>query len=483
MALSIWLLGCAAFIILTWMGTPFYMVESPPAEEVVQLMLPVEGEGPVREMPWEQLQLGEWDTRRDVTNGAADSQASWEMRKLIDDLREPYRRGARHGDRGGRGEGQGRSRGRRGPGQQPDWPAWRLRQDDRRGLAAWPEEGHHARVVDPGRRRGANPSRRPSTSTTTPITTNGSAYEQHHVENHRRHPRLLGDRRRVSVGVLHGHVPRRHTHGRCKRRTGPAEPSKTAPCSIEANCIGCHGVQGQGIPGVAPALNSEAFFTTRLKEVGYTGSLRSFIESTVNAGRPVGSGQYSAKMPTWGQAYGGPLRPDQVRDVASFILNWEATAVAAGQAVTGTQATPTPAAVVSGDPIDIGKAAYAAKGCAGCHGEPGGAGGGIGPNLGGIATRAGSTVAGQSAEEYIHTSIVNPNAYIVPECPTGACAAGPHAAELRPDVVAGRAGWPGAVPADAGIARASTIAICLTATPGRAGSAGPARVPRGGAPL
>ena len=51
-------------------------------------------------------------------------------------------------------------------------------------------------------------------------------------------------------------------------------------------------------------------------------------------------------------------------------------------------------------------------------------GGGIGPNLGGLATRAGSTVAGQSAEEYITTSIVNPNAYIVPECPTGACAAG-----------------------------------------------------------
>ena len=129
-------------------------------------------------------------------------------------------------------------------------------------------------------------------------------------------------------------------------------------------------------------------------------------------------------MPTWGQTYGGPMRPDQIKDVASFVLNWEATAVGAGQAVTGTQATPTPAAVVSGDPVDIGKAAYAAKGCAGCHGEPGGAGGGIGPNLGGLATRAGSTVAGQSAEEYIHTSIVNPNAYIVPECPTGACAAG-----------------------------------------------------------
>ena len=188
----------------------------------------------------------------------------------------------------------------------------------------------------------------------------------------------------------------------------------------EANCVGCHGIQGQGIPGVAPALNSEAFFTTRVQEVGYTGSLRSYIESTVNSGRPVGSGQYSVKMPTWGQAYGGPLRPDQVRDVASYILNWEARATGAEQAG-GAQPTPTPAVVVSGDPVEVGKAAFAAKGCVGCHGEPGAAGI-IGPNLGGIATRAGSTVAGQSAEEYIHASIINPGAYIVPQCPTGACA-------------------------------------------------------------
>jgi hypothetical protein len=66
------------------MGTPYFMVESPPAEEVVQIMLPEEGEGPVREMPWEQLQLGEWDTRRDVLDGASDSAASWEMRKLME---------------------------------------------------------------------------------------------------------------------------------------------------------------------------------------------------------------------------------------------------------------------------------------------------------------------------------------------------------------------------------------------------------------
>jgi mono/diheme cytochrome c family protein len=188
------------------------------------------------------------------------------------------------------------------------------------------------------------------------------------------------------------------------------------------NCVGCHGIQGQGIPGVAPALNSPAFFTTRLQEVGYAGSLRSFIEGTVNAGRPVGSGQYSAKMATWGQEYGGPLRPDQIGDVASFILNWE-------KAYTGEEeiaATPTPKPAgypADATPVEIGMAVYAAQGCAGCHGEPGGAGL-VGPNLGGIATRAGTRVPGQSAEEYITTSIVNPNDYVVSECPAGPCAAG-----------------------------------------------------------
>ncbi len=127
----------------------------------------------------------------------------------------------------------------------------------------------------------------------------------------------------------------------------PAEEANFAARSVEngallfeANCVGCHGVQGKGIPGVAPSINSPEFFTTRLQEVGYVGSLRSFIEGTVNAGRPVGSGEYSAKMATWGQEYGGPLRPDQIHDVASFILNWETSAVAGEPVAARWLATP-----------------------------------------------------------------------------------------------------------------------------------------------
>ena len=117
---------------------------------------------------------------------------------------------------------------------------------------------------------------------------------------------------------------------------------------FETNCIGCHGVQGQGIPGVAPALNSANFFDGRLQEVGYAGTLQSSIKLTIASGRPVGSGNYSAVMPTWGEEYGGPLRPDQVRDLADFILNWEATAVGGGEA------TPTEEVVIdpNADPVE-----------------------------------------------------------------------------------------------------------------------------------
>ena len=65
-------------------------------------------------------------------------------------------------------------------------------------------------------------------------------------------------------------------------------------------------------------------------------------------------------------------------------------------------------------------------GCAGCHVIPGipGANGQIGPNLSEIGAAAADRIDGLSAEEYIHQSIVDPNAFIAPECPTGECPAG-----------------------------------------------------------
>ncbi|GAB4570819.1 MAG: hypothetical protein Kow0077_05890 [Anaerolineae bacterium] len=48
----------------------------------------------------------------------------------------------------------------------------------------------------------------------------------------------------------------------------------------------------------------------------------------------------------------------------------------------------------------------------------------IGPSMVGIAERAASRVSGQSAEDYLYESIVNPNAYLVPDTETNIFAAG-----------------------------------------------------------
>ncbi len=148
--------------------------------------------------------------------------------------------------------------------------------------------------------------------------------------------------------------------------------------------------------------------------------MRSFIEGTVNAGRPVGSGQYSAKMATWGQDYGGPLRPDQIGDLASFILNWEATALA-GESQVAAQPTPTPLAS-DASPVEIGMAAYTASGLRRLPRRAGRRWCWSAPTLAASPRALVHTVPGLSAQEYIHQSIVQPNAYIVPECPSGPCA-------------------------------------------------------------
>lgn len=90
-----------------------------------------------------------------------------------------------------------------------------------------------------------------------------------------------------------------------------------------SSCSGCHGARGEGLTGIAPALNaSDLFDGTRLTAMGWTGSLEDYVELTIAAGRPARSSDWPNPMPTWSQDYGGPLRPDQVRDVAHFVLNW-----------------------------------------------------------------------------------------------------------------------------------------------------------------
>ena len=100
----------------------------------------------------------------------------------------------------------------------------------------------------------------------------------------------------------------------------------------DINCKGCHGPQGEGIPGLCPPLNDSYFFNIRMEEVGWSGSMEDYIISTVSSGRlnstrpDLYPGQGSPAMPAWSEAFAGPLRADQIGNIATFIMNWESTA-------------------------------------------------------------------------------------------------------------------------------------------------------------
>jgi mono/diheme cytochrome c family protein len=154
-----------------------------------------------------------------------------------------------------------------------------------------------------------------------------------------------------------------------------------------ANCSTCHGLDSRGLGGRAPALNSPYLFghdyfadiireeqtlnaekintattperiteidarlvelenerqarlaqfgglanipgqydplaPSRLTNLGYSGSLRSYILTTLIHGRPNSIQYWDNPMVAWGQLAGGPLRMDQLEDLTTYILNYD----------------------------------------------------------------------------------------------------------------------------------------------------------------
>lgn len=164
-------------------------------------------------------------------------------------------------------------------------------------------------------------------------------------------------------------------------------------------CSPCHGIKGEGIPGVGPGLNTPEFFNERLKQLGYQGSLRSFVRLTVASGRPVKSGeaQYPRNMPTWSVEYGGPMRHDQVDAVTDYVMHW-------GEFYEAGQAGPLPTTPMDCDtPAECGQVLFQNLGCIGCH-KIKGEGGAVGPEL--------TSIYADKDPDYIRQSILNPNAVI-----------------------------------------------------------------------
>lgn len=196
---------------------------------------------------------------------------------------------------------------------------------------------------------------------------------------------------------------------------------------FDSSCRTCHGPQGKGVEGLAPAINTAAMFNgERLEEVGFAGTVEDYLEGTISAGRPVPSEgtNYPQRMPTWSQAYGGPMRQDQIKNLVAFIMNWEQRALAEAEAppppaegVVGTDIT---VQLPEGDPQE-GERLASSLGCAACHvladvgpgWPPSEDSPGIGDRAGTRFEQANYTGSATSAEQYLLESVVQPNAFVV----------------------------------------------------------------------
>jgi len=183
------------------------------------------------------------------------------------------------------------------------------------------------------------------------------------------------------------------------------------------HCRSCHGAQGQGVGEMGPPLHTREFFQQRLERVGWQGTLEEYVVATVSLGRlvatrPLYAGDGVVAMAAWSEQQGGPLRPDQIRAIAAFVVNWQATAL--GEVTLSPLPSPTP------DPTELaeagarGQQVFLTVGCATCHSLAGLSQASLAPDLSHIGGTAESRRPGLSAEQYLRESVLIPNAYFVP---------------------------------------------------------------------
>lgn len=129
------------------------------------------------------------------------------------------------------------------------------------------------------------------------------------------------------------------------------------------------------------------------------------------------------------------MTPTQAITATAVVTSSES---AIGSTAITTETAPAEAAAPVAEPVaepvasDAVVAAITKGTCVACHMIPGvpNAFGQVGPNLAGIGVDGATRIPGYSAEQYIHESIVNPNAFIAPKCPFGSCVPGAMLANI-----------------------------------------------------
>jgi mono/diheme cytochrome c family protein len=251
---------------------------------------------------------------------------------------------------------------------------------------------------------------------------------------------LLGSFFSVGIGILLllGWPHQEDNMARLERMATASEIARGAEL-FEANCRSCHGVNGEGVGELGPALNDRAFFQDRLAVIGWEGTLAEYVEATIMLGRIAATrqlyvGDGVVAMTAWGQAYGGPLRPDEIRALTSFVRNWDRTAL--GQVSLQPLVPPTPSAEDLAAGAGTGRKIFETKGCADCHIVSGISHGQGGPDLSGVATRSETRRSGYTAEAYLRESFLVPNAYRIEGYPPDVVCGGVLSQSQLDDLVA-----------------------------------------------
>ncbi|MSQ33885.1 MAG: c-type cytochrome [Dehalococcoidia bacterium] len=187
-------------------------------------------------------------------------------------------------------------------------------------------------------------------------------------------------------------------------------------------CVACHGPDGQG--RVEPQYIGLPLNPVYRKQLGLATLDPDVARKTIARGRP------GTAMPAWSTEEDGDLKDYHIRDLVTFVTNWERSEHllkeslaehAPTHAAAGAAGVAAAAAAPADDPVARGKALITAQACSACHtiSSVPGAVGAVGPKLNGVGTTAATRKPGLTAEQYIQESIREPTAYTVQGFTTG----------------------------------------------------------------
>ncbi len=193
---------------------------------------------------------------------------------------------------------------------------------------------------------------------------------------------------------------------------GLSGPSLEGQTTFLRFCAVCHGPHGEGVESLGKNLQGSEFVAGLSDE-----ELTEFIKTGRSASDPLNTTGIQM-LPFGGQP---AFSETEMTNLVAYLRAINTTGTDAEIASTSSDQTggSTPSNAVADDAWAIIENSNPP--CLTCHRIADRGNEGPGPYLNGLAEVAGSYVSGLSAEDYIRQSILEPGAFLAPECPTGPC--------------------------------------------------------------